>query len=283
MQKSLQGWFPTRDSFFLKPRAGCYSAQAQRTVKGACLWWPFLSAWLPICTLHLWPDLAFQTLQAKHPEKSEKSLLVWPVFKRMACSMRELVEPLLPTSRWRTHRPSFIIFLFLGKCVLQLGARRKYGQKSSRKPTILQLKGTNCTYLLALSARLLALAAFSLTPLNPVSRVFHQRTREQRFVVCFPLWLCRLFEFNCQAGRRSLFLCFPVVRQSNCSGMHYAWWTAVAWTNAQPHWHWAMFYKKNLSGGRTLPAQCITCGHEHQNQFKSNNHQSAPLPKTNHI
>ena len=185
VQKSLQGWFPTRDFFFLKPRAGCYSAQAQRTVKGACLWWPFLSAWLPICTLHLWPDLAFQTLQAKHPEKSEKSLLVWPVFKRMACSMRELVEPLLPTSRWRTHRPSFIILLFLGKCVLQLGARRKYGQKSSRKPTILQLKGTNCTYLLALSARLLALAAFSLTPLNPVSRVFHQRTREQRFVVCF--------------------------------------------------------------------------------------------------
>ena len=103
--------------------------------------------------LHLWPDLAFQTLQAKHPEKS---LLVWPVLKRMACSMRELVEPLLPTSRWRTHRPSFIILLFLGKCVLQLGARRKYAQKSSRKPTILQLKGTNCTYLLALSARLLA-------------------------------------------------------------------------------------------------------------------------------
>ena len=208
MQKSLQGWFPTRDFFFLKPRAGCYSAQAQRTIKGACLWWPFLSAWLPIwsiCTLHLWPDLAFQTLQAKHPEKS---LLVWPVLKRMACSMRELVEPLLPTSRWRTHRPSFIILLFLGKCVLQLGARRKYAQKSSRKPTILQLKGTNCTYLLALSARLLALAAFSLTPLNPVSCVFHQRTREQRFVVCFPLWLCRLFEFNCQAGRCSLFLFF---------------------------------------------------------------------------
>ena len=70
---------------------------------------------------------------------------------------------------------------------------------------ILQLKGTNCTYQLALSARLLALAAFSLTPLNPVSCVFHQRTREQRFVVCFPLWLCRLFEFNCQAGRCSLF------------------------------------------------------------------------------
>ena len=73
---------------------------------------------------------------------------------------------------------------------------------------ILQLKGTNCTYHLALSARLLALAAFSLTPLNPVSCVFHQRTREQIFVVCFPLWLCRLFEFNCQAGRCSLFLFF---------------------------------------------------------------------------
>ena len=126
-------WCSCKDVFFLKPRAGCYSAQAQRTVKGACLWWPFLSAWLPICTLHLWPDLAFQTLQAKHPEKS---LLVWPVFKRMACSMRELVEPLLPTSRWRTHRTSFIILLFLGKCVLQLGASRKCGQTSSRKPTI---------------------------------------------------------------------------------------------------------------------------------------------------
>jgi hypothetical protein len=46
---------------------------------------------------------------------------------------------------------------------------------------------------------------------------------------------------------------------------------------------WGGTYKKNLSGGRTLPAQCITCGHEHQNQSKSNNHQSAPLPKTNHI
>ena len=214
VQKSLQGWFPTRDFFFLKPRTGCYSAQAQRTVKGACLWWPFLSAWLPICTLHLWPDLAFQTLQAKHPEKSEKSLLVWPVFKRMACSMRELVEPLLPTSRWRTHNTSFIILLFLGKCVLQLGASRKYWQKYSRKPTIiLQFKGINCTYLLALSTRLLALRP-----------------------------------------------------------------AALALGNV-----WGGTYKKNFCGGRTLPAQCIACRHEHQNQSKSNNHQSAPFPITNYI
>ena len=34
---------------------------------------------------------------------------------------------------------------------------------------------------------------------------------------------------------------------------------------------------------KTLPAQCIGCGHEHQNQSKSNNYQSAPLPITNHI
>ena len=44
----------------------------------------------------------------------------------------------------------------------------------------------------------------------------------------------------------------------------------------------------SVSGGdakclRTLPAQCIGCGHEHQNQSKSNNYQSAPLPITNHI
>ena len=174
----------------------------------------------------------------------------------------------------------------MGKCVLQLGASRKYGQTSSRKPTILQLKGTNCTYHLALSARLLALAAFSLTPLNPVSCVFHQRTREQRFVVCFPLWLCRLFEFNCQAGRCSLFhfscgaaikLQWHAICLVNCCGLNKRP-AALASGNV-----WGGTYKKNLSGGRTLPAQCITCGHEHQNQSKSNNHQSAPLPKTNHI
>ena len=152
--------------------------------------------------------------------------------------------------------------------------------------TILQLKGTNCTYHLALSARLLALAAFSLTPLNPVSCVFHQRTREQRFVVCFPLWLCRLFEFNCQAGRCSLFLFF--LWCGNQTAVACNMLGELLWLEQTPSCIGigqclGGTYKKNLSGGRTLPTQCITCGHEHQNQSKSNNHQSAPLPKTNHI
>ena len=151
---------------------------------------------------------------------------------------------------------------------------------------ILQLKGTNCTYQLALSARLLALAAFSLTPLNPVSCVFHQRTREQRFVVCFPLWLCRLFEFNCQAGRCSLFLFF--LWCGNQTAVACNMLGELLWLEQTPSCTGigqclGGTYKKNLSGGRTLPAQCITCGHEHQNQSKSNNHQSAPFPITNYI
>ena len=69
----------------------------------------------------------------------------------------------------------------------------------------------------------------------------------------------QLFEFNCQAGRRSRFL-VRVVRKSNCSGMQYALWS-----------------RERAKCLRTLPAQCIGCGHEHQNPSKSKNYQSAPL------
>ena len=82
------------------------------------------------------------------------------------------------------------------------------------------------------------------------------------------------FFFSCGAATK---LQWHAICLVNCCGLNKRP-AALALGNV-----WGGTYKKNLSGGRTLPAQCITCGHEHQNQSKSNNHQSAPFPITNYI
>ena len=101
--------------------------------------------------------------------------------------------------------------------------------------------------------------AYAYRILHPATGpAYAQQFVEAKCNYCFIVFY-QLFEFNCQASRRSSFL-FRVVRQSNCSGMQYAL----------------------RSGGhakclRTLPAQCVGCGHEHQNQSRSKNYQSSPL------